>query len=95
MVEEVIWLENAKKCFNSIISYLKSEWSLNTANEFHRKTFELLELIAVFPNLGFPSDKNKDLRMILVTRHNYIIYRIYKNKLFVVDIIDTRKDVMS
>lgn len=92
MVEEVIWLENAKTCFNSIISYLKSEWSFEIANEFQKKTFELLELIAAFPNLGFPSDQNKDLRMILVTKHNYIIYKVVKDKLFIVDIVDTRKE---
>lgn len=91
MVEEVIWLQRARKSFSDIIKYLKSEWTYDTAVEFHNRTMLIIDLIREFPEIGILTKRRENLRKFLITKHNYIIYRIFRNKLIIIDIADTRK----
>ena len=92
MVEEVIWIERAIKNFNRIISYLKKEWSDPVAEEFRERTLVIIDTLVDFPGIGAKIKQRKVLRHFLISRHNYLVYRIYRNKLIVVDFIDTRKE---
>jgi len=91
MVEEVIWLKRARQSFSDIISYLKSDWSFEIAAEFHKRTTLIIDLICEFPEIGILTKQRKVLRKFLITKHNYIIYRSFKDKLIIVDIVDTWK----
>ena len=91
MVKEVVWLKKAGKNFNDILEYLVLDWSNQAAEEFYEKTFSVIENIKKFPDIGSTSNKQKDLRKFLITKHNYIIYRVLNNKLIISRIVDTRK----
>ena len=91
MVKEVVWIESAKKNFDRLIDYLRKEWSDNVADDFNNRTFLLLELIKEFPGLGKIMKKRNMIRQILISKHNYMVYRIIKNTLVVVNIFDTRQ----
>ena len=91
MVKEVVWLKKAGKNFNDMLEYLVLDWSNQAAEEFYGKTFSVIENIKKFPDIGSTSNKQKDLRKFLITKHNYIIYRVLNNKLIISRIVDTRK----
>ncbi|MBN8583658.1 MAG: type II toxin-antitoxin system RelE/ParE family toxin [Ignavibacteria bacterium] len=91
MVKEVIWLKKAGKNFNDILEYLSLDWSNQAAEDFYIKTQTVIENIKEFPDIGSTSNKRKDLRKFLITKHNYIIYRVLNNKLIISRIVDTRK----
>lgn len=91
MVEKVVWLKKARNSFNDIVSYLRSDWTYEIAVEFHIRTYLVIDIIREFPEIGSLSKQRSVLRKFLITKHNYIIYRVYKNKLIIVDIVDTRK----
>ncbi len=91
MVEEVVWLKKANKNFNDILEYLVLNWSVDVAADFYDKTFFVIENLKKFPDSGNFSSKRKLLRKFLITKHNYIIYRVLNNKLIISRIVDTRK----
>lgn len=91
MAKEVIWIKRAKDKFNKILTYLENEWSEEIANKFIERTNLIIELIDKFPELGYQIKQRKVVRRFLVTRHNYLVYRLFKNKLIIVDFVDTRR----
>ncbi len=52
MVEEVVWVKRAIVKFNNIVSYLRTEWSDKLAEEFHDRTYIIIDLIRNFPEIG-------------------------------------------
>ena len=91
MVEKVIWIKRAIRSFNNIVSYLRTDWSYEIADEFYNRTHIIIDLIKDFPEIGSLVKQRRIVRRFLITRHNYIIYRTFKNKLIIVDFVDTRK----
>ena len=91
MVKEVVWLKRASKNFNDILEYLVLNWSIDVAGDFYEKTFSVIEYLNKFPEIGSTSNKRKILRKFLITKHNYIVYRVSNNKLIISRIVDTRK----
>ncbi len=57
-------------------------------NNFVRK----LELLAIQPQIGVEVNSLKNIRSILITKHNRVYYRIEEDKIFVLNMIDTRKN---
>ena len=91
MVEEVVWSDVAQKSFDDLISFLRKNWSDKLAEEFYHKTFDIIDLITEFPELGRLMKKGKILRQFLISKQNYMVYRIIKNNLVIVSFFDTRQ----
>ncbi|MEP7239148.1 MAG: type II toxin-antitoxin system RelE/ParE family toxin [Ferruginibacter sp.] len=78
--------------FKKITSYLKKEWGKSVAEEFKTITTNKLDLIASQPNIG-ANTAIKNTKSVLVGKgyQNKIYYRVEKNKLIIINLIDTRK----
>ena len=59
IIEEVLWTDSAKKTFNSIVEYLKKEWSDREVEKFVNRTFDFLSTIQRYPEMCRPSVKRK------------------------------------
>ena len=91
MVKEVRWSKPAVKKFDSIVEYLVNEWGNQVAKEFVVKTFDLVNLLKQFPEIGSIQNKDRNIRGLLITKHVRLFYRIkgahivllnsYENKL--------------
>ena len=90
MVEEVIWTEQASLDFRQVLVYLYEEWNYNIEIEFYNRVFEVIELIRGFPEIGSLIIRRPGTRKFLITRFNYIVYRISDNKLYILSFLDTR-----
>lgn len=67
MAIKLAWTINAKEDLEQIISYLKTEWSLNSAIVFKNKLLLRIELISKFPRIGKPSGKGANVRVFVIT----------------------------
>jgi hypothetical protein len=76
---------------SKLLVYLENEWGYDTAKRFLQKIDEHLLLIAVQPLAGIRTDK-KNIRSVLVTKHNRIFYKISGNKIIILNLYDTRID---
>lgn len=92
MVFEVVWTDNAKADFYSIIEYLKGEWSLKVAERFVEIFYNKIDLITTFPFVGMASVKDNSIRKILITKHNALYYQVNENTILLLDFFDTRQN---
>lgn len=90
MVEEIVWRRAAIKRLEAIINYLQDEWSVKVAEDFINRIEKTEELLVSHPFIGKKSAKS-ELRKLLITKHNIIVYQIKKNKIFILNIYDTRR----
>ena len=92
MAKEIKWTKTAAKNFAKTVAYLEENWHETVVSEFVRRTYELLLLLSEFPKLGELQDNKREIRGILITKHNKLFYRTDKNNLIVLKIFDTRQN---
>lgn len=93
MAYKIVWTQNAKSDLKSIIDYLEDEWSLAVARKFSAKLYLRLEIIKHLPFIGKQSQRNSEIRKILITKHNSLYYQVIVNKKIIVllDFFDNRQ----
>lgn len=80
IVDEVKWTPLATQSFNSIISYLESEFSGREIERFISKTNSLLTILKEHPQMGRPSQKRKNVRIALLTKNTQMVYHYEAHK---------------
>ena len=74
-------------------NYLQTEWGLAVATDFHETLIKIILTIANQPGIGSVSNKRKDVRKILITKHNRLYYRVNNTKSITLLILfDTRQN---
>src|SRR4051794_20929169 len=73
-----------------VLEWLNKEWSAKVASEFLEKIDYRIELLARQPYSGAPSTKVKDIRGVLITRHNKMYYQVKGDKVIILNMYDTR-----
>ncbi len=72
------------------LSYLEQEWSHDVATVFLQKLDRRIEQLTKQPYIGSPSSKIKDVRGILITRHNRMYYKVKDKQVVILNMYDTR-----
>lgn len=72
-----------------LLEYLEKEWGHKVAIGFFAKIKHHLTLISNHPNIG-KAEARKNVRSILVTKHNRVYYRVERNTIEVLNMYDTR-----
>lgn len=91
MANQIIYKKRFLNKLDKLIAYLKKEWSIKVANEFLDKLVEKMQTIKQNPGIGGITEI-ENIRSILVTKHNKVYYKIEKNNIFVLNMIDTRRN---
>jgi len=92
MAQRIIILKRAENKVKKVYEYLLENWSEKVAEEFYTKFEKTIHRISLYPQIGHPSAKRPDIRKKLVTKHNCLYYRIRKDKIIVINMLDTRRD---
>jgi plasmid stabilization system protein ParE len=79
---------NAAKTYE----YISEEWGFKVADEFHQKIKVKFNLLRKQPHAGIPSKKRKNIRSVLVAKHNRLYYRVKGSLITIINILDTRID---
>jgi plasmid stabilization system protein ParE len=74
------------------IKWLRKEWSDTSAKSFREKLSLSIEQIMKYPTAGKKSVKNKDVRSILVTKHNKLYYRISGKTIILLELFETKQN---
>ena len=90
MAYEIIVKTRFVNKIHKILSYLEKEWSHKVAEEFLLKIDRRIDLLTKQPEVGAPSEKIKNVRGLLITRHNRLYYKIKNDKVILLNIYDTR-----
>ncbi len=90
MAKEVVWSRQADKKFDHILDYLRRNWSEKEVVSFVQRTYHILELLR-HGNIAFRSSAKRQLREVLITKHNLLIYRESKDRIELITFYDTRQ----
>ena len=92
MAKEIKWTKTAAKNFHKTVDYLIENWPEAVVSGFIIRTEEMLILLSEHPQLGEIQDADRDIRGILLTKHNKLFYRVDDRRLIVLKIFDTRQN---
>jgi plasmid stabilization system protein ParE len=71
-------------------SYLETEWNHAVATDFHSRLLKIILTVAEQPSISSPALKKKNVRRILITKHNRLYYRVNENSITLLTLFDTR-----
>ena len=90
MAYQIIVKKRFTNKVRKVLAYLEKEWSHKVAVDFLLKIDRRIELLTRQPAIGAPSTKIKDVRGLLITRHNRMYYKIKDDKVIILNMYDTR-----
>mgnify|MGYP005755335255 CR=1 FL=1 len=90
MALEIVWTSEADREFERIIEYLLKEWSENEVIEFVKTTDKIIEYISVYPRM-FRKTNKRNVHEALVTEHNLMVYKVFKDRIHIITFYDTRQ----
>ena len=90
MAYEIILKKRFTNKLVKVLAYLEKEWSQQAATNFLKKTDHRLRQLSRQPFTGAPSEKIKDVRAVLITRHNRLYYKVKGKKVIILNMYDTR-----
>lgn len=76
--------------FKKTLWYVEEKWGKQVANQLIIQLDERLDTLANQPLIGISSEKVKDAKSFLLTKHNRVYYRIQNNVIEIVNLYDTR-----
>ena len=62
MALKVKWSKYADQSFDRILEYLEAEWGRNVTQAFVRRTYEFLDLLSEFPEIGSVENIESQIR---------------------------------
>jgi plasmid stabilization system protein ParE len=90
MAYEIILKKRFTNKLLKLLVYLEQYWSPQVAANFLNKIDHRLRQLSGQPFTGAPSEKIKDVRGVLITRHNRLYYKVKGKKVIVLNMYDTR-----
>jgi plasmid stabilization system protein ParE len=86
------WTERATFDLQNIIDYLLYKWTEKEVRNFVRKLDKRLELISINPRLFPKTNKRKNVRRCVLTKHTVIYYETSTDSIKIVTLFDPRQD---
>ncbi len=90
MAYQIIIKKRFTNKIQKTLAYLEKEWSHKVAEDFLHKIDRRIDLLTKQPHAGKLSAKVKDIRGLLVTRHNRLYYKIKGDQVIILNMYDTR-----
>jgi len=92
MAYKIITKKRFENKVAKLLEYLYDEWGETFAYNFNQTLNESITLLSYQPAIGAQINALKNIRSILITKHNRVYYRIEENKIIIINMIDTRKN---
>lgn len=85
MARVIKWSKQADKNYDKIIGYLLEEWGENVTKAFVKRTFEFLDLLVDFPEIGSVENTDKQIRGFVLIKqltidNTGVILNFYDNR---------------
>jgi plasmid stabilization system protein ParE len=91
MALDIFWSKSADKRFDSIIQYIEDRWGFHVASLFVKKTYEFLDLLSEFPEIGTVENKDLNIRGFVIVKQLTIFYQLQDSKIIILSFYDNRQ----
>jgi len=92
MALRVQWTKRADKKFDKIIDYLLVEWNEKVAKSFVKNVYDLIEILAEYPEIGTLENEEKEIRGLTIVKQVNVFYKVKDDQLIILNFFDNRKD---
>ena len=92
MAFQIITKKRFEKKVTKLLVYLEKEWSDDVAINFKIILLKKLDMLSTMPTIGAEVNSIKNIRSLLITKHNKVYYKIERNKIYLLNMIDTRRN---
>lgn len=92
MARVVKWSKHADKKYDKIIDYLLGEWGENVTKAFVKRTFEFLDLLIDFPEIGSVENEDRQIRGFVLIKQLTIFYKIKGDTIVILNFYDNRQN---
>ncbi len=90
MAYQIITKKRFENKLVKLLEYLENEWGKKVADEFASKLITKLDILALQPYIGSTPEGFKNVRAILISKHNKLYYKVGNSKIIVLNMYDTR-----
>ena len=88
---KILWTDFALSEFEKTIEYLQENWTDRELRNLALAIEETLNLISHNPNLFQASELKKEIRRVVVAKHNTLYYRIKDNTVEIISFFSNRQ----
>lgn len=92
MARIVTWSKNADKKYDEIINNLLEEWGEKVTKSFVKRTFELLDLLVDFPEIGSIENSDRQIRGFVLTKQLTVFYKLKGETIVILNFYDNRQN---
>ena len=79
------------KSFDSIITWLQSNWGEHSVSLFVKKVYEFLEIISEFPEIGSLENTDLNIRGFVIVKQITIFYQVRNEMIIILNFYDNRQ----
>lgn len=91
MALKIKWSIYADKSFDHILIYLEKEWGEKVTRAFVRRTYEFLDLLAEFPELGSIENEERQIRGFVLIKQVTVFYARKHDSIILLNFYDNRQ----
>ena len=88
---KILWTDFALSELEKTIEYLEENWTERELRNLAIEIEETLNLLSHNPNLFQKSDIKKEIRRVVVAKHNTLYYRINNNSIEIISFFSNRQ----
>ena len=88
---KILWTDFALSELEKTIEYLEQNWTERELRNLAVEIEETLNLLSHNPNLFQKSDIKKEIRRVVVAKHNTLYYRINNNAIEIISFFSNRQ----
>jgi plasmid stabilization system protein ParE len=89
---KIFWTDFALKELENTIAYLEENWTVKELQNLAAEIEANLLLISKNPFLFQSSDMKKDIRRVVIAKHNSLYYRVKNNSVEVISFFSNRQN---
>ena len=88
---KILWTDFALSELEKTIEYLEENWTERELRNLAVEIEETLNLLSHNPNLFQASDIKKEIRRVIVAKHNTLYYRVNNNTIEIISFFSNRQ----
>ena len=88
---KILWTDFALKELEKTVEYLEENWTEKELRNLAENIEEKVSLISQNPNLFQASNYKKEIRRVVILKHNTLYYRIKNNQIEIISFFSNRQ----
>ena len=88
---KILWTDFALKELEKTVEYLEENWTEKELRNLAENIEEKVALISQNPNLFQASNYKKEIRRVVILKHNTLYYRIKNNQIVIISFFSNRQ----